>query len=696
MLGLLFEISADPSKAITATEGFRDRASGAVREFEEHMMSSVTNSLGVTKEFAVGMGVAAGAVIGLGVAMFELAHHAAEVGSKMYEVSQRTGISAADLSGLNALTKMTGENFDGLSLALGRATLNLQKQIDAGGTSKSVLGQLMGGAQGLADLGLKPMDERIETVVKRIMEMNDTGERNRALQELMGRAWQGNIETLKMLSEEGFTGAIEKAKELGLYFDDVSAKKAKEFEIAVNTLEARMKSWGLVVGETLIPVLGKLMDTIRAEITLTSMGGSPVLLLPASMLKLIYGEAAYNVMVTHDALTKLTAAEVANNEALKQTAEWFKTTTERMHEQQEGMKIREEMVKKQEDAEKELYKTALENQREQQKAWEAHIKFDEEARKADEKLTEETKRLAAERLHFENEAMAEWWRTTSHTIDEEVKAREAASKLMVQQILNRVKAQEELSIRQNKDELARVQEHDKLLLAQHRINRQQFFANEQAALNAWHDTERTRMEAQLALKKELWGEDSAEYLKMVSKMEALDAEWARKHEEIFVKEARVQKKWTEDIIGLIDGLGGALQKHHAIEVGLILARAAIKSGEQIAEGLAELAALHPWQAAIHFASAAEFAALAGIQAASPSTSAGSSSVAGSTSSPTTTTTGPGVSPTLAPGSASGQRNVHVMVVGPSEAASWMAGVIDNGVRYQGVKLTASHSLRPSG
>lgn len=220
-LGLLFEISADPSKAINATESFRDKASSALKEFENNIFSTMQNSLGITKEFAIGMAITTGAVVALGVAAFELADHAAALGAKIFEVHEKTGMASEDLSGLMVLSKQTGESFDTLSIALGRAGVNLEKAIiNPGAQSSKILADVMGGAQNLANLGLKPADERVQELLKHIFELNDVGERNLALQTLLGRGWQSNMETLKLLAEQGYGPAIEQARKFGLLFDD--------------------------------------------------------------------------------------------------------------------------------------------------------------------------------------------------------------------------------------------------------------------------------------------------------------------------------------------------------------------------------------------------------------------------------------------------------------------------------------------
>jgi hypothetical protein len=207
-------------------------------------------SLGAFAAVGVGAGVAAA---GLGTALIAAASHAAELGSQIFEASEKTGLTAANLSGLMALSKETGGSFEALTTTLARATANLAKTAESGGKANSVLFQLMGGAQGAAELGLKPMDDRIQIILKRIFDLSDAGERNLALTQLLGRGWQQNIETLRLLAEQGYGPAIEQAKKFGIYFDADKARQAKEFQIAMDQLQASISALSLVIGTEAIP-----------------------------------------------------------------------------------------------------------------------------------------------------------------------------------------------------------------------------------------------------------------------------------------------------------------------------------------------------------------------------------------------------------------------------------------------------------
>jgi hypothetical protein len=106
------------------------------------------------------------------------------------------------------------------------------------------------------------MDERLQTVLHHIFALNDVGERNTALQGLMGRGWQQNVETLKLLAEQGYGPAIEQAKKFGLYYDAKSAADAHNFTVAMNSMKAEFEGLELEVGQKLMPTMRTFIDAL--------------------------------------------------------------------------------------------------------------------------------------------------------------------------------------------------------------------------------------------------------------------------------------------------------------------------------------------------------------------------------------------------------------------------------------------------
>src|SRR5215472_2410571 len=203
---------------------------------------------------AVFGGVAAAAV-GVGGALVAAGIHAAEVGNKIYEVREKTGLTAQTLEGLMAITKETGGNFDELGDALGKAAANLAKGTLEGSKANQILLAVQGGAKGVAELGLKPMDDRLQIVIKRILDLHDVGQRNLALTALMKNAWQDNLETLDKWANSADGGA-EAARKLGLNID---VEKAHAFVLEQRALNAELSALSVTLGSKLVGPMTSMM-----------------------------------------------------------------------------------------------------------------------------------------------------------------------------------------------------------------------------------------------------------------------------------------------------------------------------------------------------------------------------------------------------------------------------------------------------
>jgi hypothetical protein len=243
ILGLLFKISADPKEAIAGME-----ALSAATVAESAEVSTLWS--GAMKAITGPTGLALGAIVGLGGGMLELANKAAESGNQIYEASEKTGLAAENLSGLRAISKETGESFDALTQGMARAGRNLQAAIiEPGAISSKVLAQVMGGAKNLAALGLKPMDEALQTVLHRIFEVNNVGQQHLALSALFGKSWMSNIKTLKMLARDGYGPAIELAKKFHIFFDKAHSDEAHEYMLRMYELKSAFDGIWLELGE---------------------------------------------------------------------------------------------------------------------------------------------------------------------------------------------------------------------------------------------------------------------------------------------------------------------------------------------------------------------------------------------------------------------------------------------------------------
>lgn len=258
-------------------------------------LASVFNVIGGSARGAISEMSKSGALVGglatltggaaaLGGTLFALAEKAAETGSKIYEASEKTGISASQMSGLMAITKETGGNFDALTTSLARAGANLQKAIiDPGGQTGKVLTQVMGGMKQLAAEGAKPMGDRLQDVLKHIFEMNNVGERNVALSALLGRGWMENVSALKILAEQGYGPAILEAQRLGIFFDTASAQQARNYKVALADITAKFSGMGLAIGQKVIPYMSDFLQHLVSTLPYLEAVGMRMLAIQAAM-----------------------------------------------------------------------------------------------------------------------------------------------------------------------------------------------------------------------------------------------------------------------------------------------------------------------------------------------------------------------------------------------------------------------------
>jgi hypothetical protein len=236
-------------------------------------IASVLDTVGVsarrTFSSIAGSGIALGAftagvggVTALGGALFALAEKSANLGAKIYDASLKTGIAAGQMSAMMALAKETGGDFDGLTTSLARASVNLAKTAEGGGKLNPLLYAIMGGAKNAAELGLKPMGDRIQTVLESIFKLSDEGKRNEALSQLMGRGWMQNVAALKAVAEQGYAPAIAQAQKFGMYFNDESARQARQFKSELAEITATASGFGLTIGQKVVPSLVSLMTQL--------------------------------------------------------------------------------------------------------------------------------------------------------------------------------------------------------------------------------------------------------------------------------------------------------------------------------------------------------------------------------------------------------------------------------------------------
>lgn len=281
-VGLIFRIDADAKPAVQEMEKLKTEigknvkaTTGIAKESFETLSSEIIESFGIdgdiansianqlvnVKNFAfIATTAVAGAVAGLIAGMVAAANKAAELGDKIGDLQKVTGLSAETLSGLNLAAREAGKTLDDISGPLVTFNKNL---VDAQRGSKelqTVFKQLGVDFRGNTDAALRQ-------AIERLAQMKDGAQKTAIAQKLFGDNVEDFIIVLADL-EGGLDKAIDKAKELGLFFDEKAVKEAKAYKDQIKALEIQFDGLATRIGKAVIPaftgMLGVLNETSKS------------------------------------------------------------------------------------------------------------------------------------------------------------------------------------------------------------------------------------------------------------------------------------------------------------------------------------------------------------------------------------------------------------------------------------------------
>lgn len=281
VLGLIFEIAADASKATKEIDAFASKldsglglATGKAREYagqidkhfgfaEGSILKVGQASMAAGKDLLILGGIAGGVAAGA----LALANKWAEAGTAIFEASEQTGLAADKLSGLHATAQVLDESTQALDQTLIKMGRNIESGLrEPAGAAGKNLQELFKSSDELRRLGLMPLDAQIETVSKKIFGLNSVSQQNIQLAALAGRGYNEVRSTLAELGANGYDPLIERAKRLGQFFDKDSARRARQFRIELRQIKTQMEGMALVAGQALVPTLTQLIALLSVKL----------------------------------------------------------------------------------------------------------------------------------------------------------------------------------------------------------------------------------------------------------------------------------------------------------------------------------------------------------------------------------------------------------------------------------------------
>lgn len=180
-----------------------------------------------------------------------------EVGDAVEKMSKRTGVAAESISALRVAADSSGTSIETVEASIKKMQLNMEAASDA----TQGLGKFIAEDLGLSldeFAAIKP-EEQFELLGNSIAMIQDPARRAQAAVDAFGKA---GTDLLPLFEDGKFSMKewSDKAKELGVSFDDLSAARAAQLNDALGYLKTAFQGIALTVGGTVAPILVELVD----------------------------------------------------------------------------------------------------------------------------------------------------------------------------------------------------------------------------------------------------------------------------------------------------------------------------------------------------------------------------------------------------------------------------------------------------
>lgn len=275
-LGLLFKIRADSDQARAEMNKLRNAFDTDVKAIEKgganaflklgesaglstSQMASLSKALPLV---AVGITAVAAAATAAAVGLFALVKSASDYGSAIFDASQKTGVSTETLSALKFAADQSGSSMEELTAGIRIFSKTVGDAAKGSDEAKDKLKRLGIDPQE----ALKDLESALAKAFKTINEAPEGILQTNAALDAFGRSGANLIPTV-----QSFDGNLEvlisRAKDLGVTFDEESARMADAFGDAYDTIVAQAKGIGFSIAGELMPQITQAMTDISRYVS---------------------------------------------------------------------------------------------------------------------------------------------------------------------------------------------------------------------------------------------------------------------------------------------------------------------------------------------------------------------------------------------------------------------------------------------
>lgn len=193
-----------------------------------------------------------------------LVRSAIEAGDELAKLSQKTGISARDLSSLKLAAELSNVSMEQLATGMARLSARMVSASAGMGEAANAFQRLQIHVRDSRG-NFRPLQEVLGDLAERFARLPDGAEKTALAMQIFGKAGAELIPLLN-LGREGLQEMAREAERAGLVMDDQTARAAERLNDQLVLLETNVKGVGQRIGLALIPPLNDLLSAFRASI----------------------------------------------------------------------------------------------------------------------------------------------------------------------------------------------------------------------------------------------------------------------------------------------------------------------------------------------------------------------------------------------------------------------------------------------
>lgn len=222
---------------------------------------NLNSVLGGTTSLLAGLGVAVG--VGAFVGFIRKSSEAADQVGKL---GQKVGASVQNLSALNLAAATADVGTDQLTVGLTFLNRKISDLVDGSPQVQTAFRQL-----GLSARDFKGKDavQSFELVSQRMAQLGDGARKTQTAVEIFGRSGAQLIPLMNDLADEGLASVIERARELGVLFDEETVAATQKLNDDLKLLQMQAQGLGVQLATGMAPAISQSLQIISGDLSNT-------------------------------------------------------------------------------------------------------------------------------------------------------------------------------------------------------------------------------------------------------------------------------------------------------------------------------------------------------------------------------------------------------------------------------------------